>query len=85
MVEHREHDTLDWIHMLVVPSANVPLFGPVAAPTFHRFQSLEQAWRSVLRDPGRFQVLTPTALLSKLAPPDGLDSWRTWLSSRYGT
>jgi hypothetical protein len=46
--------------------------------------TLEATWRSVLRRPERYRLMTPTAVV-----PDTVDArwqpWRAWLAARYLT
>lgn len=77
----------DWKHAHVIPEGNVRLrrhIPPHAA--YAELRLLSEAWKSFLKVPDRYEVLTPTELL----PPAGeidpeLADWRGWLSTRYLT
>jgi hypothetical protein len=47
-------------------------------------KTLEETWRSVLRRPDRYRLMSPTEII-----PDAVDtrwqSWREWLRERYRT
>jgi hypothetical protein len=82
MAEHGEHQVSDWRHVLVSPAANTALLGSSSA---HGVSAFEQRWRSELRRPDRFSVLTPEQLSPKLGSSQGEDQWRAWLNERYET
>ena len=82
MTEHGEHNVSDWRHVAVAPPANTPLLG---VSSLDGTPELETRWRSELRQPERFSVLTPTQLSPKLGPNESRGDWRAWLNERYGT
>lgn len=83
MAEHGEHQVSDWRHVLVSTAANTALLGYSSA---QGMSELEQRWRSELRRPDRFSVLTPKELSPKLGSTEGDDGqWRAWLNQRYET
>ena len=82
MAEHREHQVSDWRHILTSPAANTALLGSSSG---HEMSELEQRWRSELRRPDRFSVLTPEQLSLKLGSSGDGGDWRAWLNERYGT
>jgi hypothetical protein len=81
MVEHREFGATDWLHVTVVPEANVEFRGLVTSPGLAG-ADMADAWRSVLKEPRRYQLVTPTDLVEDIDPAS---KWRQWLRLRYGT
>ena len=84
MAEHGEFGANDWIHVHAVPTENLALRGRRAAAPQLVGESMGEAWRSVLREPERYRLMTPSELL------EGLDDgrwaeWRQWLRARYQT
>lgn len=85
MCDARELGATDWIHVNVVPASNEALRNRVAeaAPQLIG-TTMAETWRSVLREPGRFRLMTPTEVV-----PDAVEScwqpWRDWLRARYRT
>lgn len=85
MVQHREFEATDWIHVHVIPEGNHALRMSVQGAPDLVGSGMAEKWRSVLRDPSRYRVLTP----SDLVPVDGWESrwepWRAWLAEVYLT
>jgi hypothetical protein len=85
MCEARELGASEWIHVNVVPAANAALRTRVAgaAPQLAG-KTMADAWRSALREPARYRLMTPTEVV-----PDAVDAhwrpWRDWLNERYLT
>lgn len=84
MAEHSEFGASDWIHVYVVPKGNVALHHNKAAPDL-RGRTTEEKWRSVLKRPERFRVITPTQLVRGAGSMNSWRNWRTWLQERYET
>lgn len=82
MVEHNEFGTVDWIHLHVVPEANVALRENTAAPNL-RGTTMAEKWRSVLKQPDRYRLGTPTELVAGIGDIDGWKTWSHWLHDRY--
>jgi hypothetical protein len=84
MAKHGELGIDQWLHVHVIPAGNADMRAPkarlAAGPA-----GLERQWQSVLKDPSRYRVVTPTQLLALLTPADGPPGWRQWLTARYGT
>jgi hypothetical protein len=83
MIKHRELGATDWIHLHVAPTANVELLQNVTSPQLAEFRTMESAWKSVLVDPEKYRLVSPSELL----PASGLDTetdrWLAWMSERY--
>jgi hypothetical protein len=84
MAEHREFGASDWIHIHVVPAENVALRSRGAAAPDLVGESMAEAWQSVLREPERYRLVTPTELLEGVGDSRWTE-WRQWLRARYGT
>jgi hypothetical protein len=84
MVEHGEFGATDWIHVHVVPEGNVALRGRSGAAPNLAGATMAEAWQSVLTEPGRYRLMTATALLDGVGEHDWSE-WRAWLRERYLT
>jgi hypothetical protein len=82
MVKHGEFHADDWIHLHIIPEQNLALRGSRSA-TMLIGESMAEKWRSVLKDPSRYRVVTPGDLVSGVgAAGSGVD-WRRWMDVRY--
>lgn len=84
MTEHGEHGVNDWLHVLVIPEGNTTLRSEVTSPGL-KGETMVDAWRQVLKEPTRYRVVTPTALLASVGQSERWSDWRIWLRHRYGT
>ena len=84
MVEHGEAGVDDWLHVHVVPAANAAMRSP-RAKLGAAAADLASQWRSVLEEPERYRLVTPTELLAQIPQEDAPRGWRDWLSLRYAT
>jgi hypothetical protein len=85
MVEHREFGATEWLHLHVVPSANKELLGKVTSPKLAHFEDMASAWRSVLKRPERYELVTPESMTPDISIDGENGPWRGWLRDRYGT
>lgn len=85
MVEAGEFGAQDWVHVHVVPAGNRELRETVASPRLRGSATMEAAWRSALKKPDRYVVMTPTELMARLEPAAQWRDWREWLRRRYAT
>jgi hypothetical protein len=80
-------DTIEteWIHIDVIPEGNVALRRRMkeAAPLLLG-ETLEETWRSALKAPERYRVVTPSAVV-KGDIPARWRRWRDYLSETYLT
>ena len=76
----------DWLHVHVIPVGNTRLRNhvPRAVSDLKGHETLESAWRSFLKRPERYRLLTPTDLIPTEVPAAWRD-WRRWLTERYDT
>jgi Restriction Endonuclease associating with ARP len=76
----------DWLHVHVIPAGHLRLRNhvPRDADWYQGHMTLESAWRSFLKKPERYRLLTPTSLVPADVPDDWSE-WRVWLNGRYAT
>jgi hypothetical protein len=84
MVKHGEFGADDWLHVHVVPELNVALRESEAAPELVG-ETMYDKWRSVLREPDRYKLMTATKLLEGVGEDGRWREWREWLKKRYLT
>ncbi len=84
MTEAGESGASDWLHLHVVPAGNTALRDSNPSPALPG-TNLVEAWRSVLKAPERYRMLTPSALLAGVPASGPWAEWRRWLADRYGT
>lgn len=84
MVEHREFDASDWLHVHVVPEANQALRVRGGAAPNLIGDTMAAAWQSVLKQPERYRLITPTGLFAGVSGGRWTD-WRSWPTDRYET
>jgi hypothetical protein len=75
----------EWIHVHVIPERNVALRERVkdAVPLLIG-KTLQQTWRSALKAPDRYRVVTPADVVSGEVPARW-EGWRRFLAERYLT
>lgn len=84
MVVHGEFGASDWIHVHIVPEANLALRGRSGAAPKLIGETMADAWRSALEKPDRYRLLTASDLLARVRS-DRWGEWRAWLRDRYQT
>lgn len=84
MVEAGELGADDWRHVLIAPDGNTELLATNPSPDLPG-DSLRDVWTGVLKEPGRFSILSPSELLARVDPSGEWCEWREWLARRYGT
>jgi len=85
MVEHREHGASAWLHVHVVPELNVTLRGGGRGALELSGETMAEKWRSVLKQPERYLLITPTELVAGVGASGRWGGWRQWLRERYLT
>ena len=83
MIKHQEFGATDWIHLHVAPGANVELLQRVTSPQLAEFKTMERAWKSVLVDPEKYRLVSPSELLPSRGLDRETDRWLAWVSERY--
>jgi hypothetical protein len=74
----------EWIHVHVIPKANVALRQRVKAVPLLLGETLEETWRSALKARERYRIITPSDAVAGAVPVEWLD-WRGFLGERYLT
>ncbi len=84
MVKHRkdELNADDWIHLDVIPETNLHLRYKVTAPDFLQ-SGTEEAWKAVLKEPGKYQIISPQKLLKPFIFDKNFGSLMNYLNKRY--
>jgi hypothetical protein len=85
MVEHREHKASAWVHVHVVPELNEALRDSGRGAPELLGETMADKWRSALKQPERYRLITPTELLAGAAGGGRWSEWRRWLRERYET
>jgi hypothetical protein len=85
MVVRGEHGASEWLHVHVVPQRNAALRGGGRGARTLVGATLHEKWCSVLKEPRRYLLLTPTELLEGVDGGERWGEWRSWLHDRYGT
>ncbi|MBW1801314.1 MAG: hypothetical protein JRJ85_11375 [Deltaproteobacteria bacterium] len=82
MVQAGEYQCDEYLHVHVIPEGNIELRNRVTSPGLNGI-NVTEAWRSVLREPERYRVISPENFTkSAFTCPDTL-SIRTYLEKRY--
>ncbi len=72
----------DWLHFDIIPENNLNLRYQVTAPDLMQ-SGIEEAWKSQLKEPGKYNVITPQKLLKPLIFDNNYRSLITYLNKRY--
>jgi len=82
MVQAGEYQCDEYIHIHVIPEDNVELRYRVTSPEL-KGDTMSEAWNSVLREPQRYEVITPEQFLKPAFVCPDTQSIRTYLEKRY--
>jgi hypothetical protein len=84
MTKHKANELYadEWIHLDVIPENNLTLRYQVPSPDFIQMD-IEAAWKSQLKEPEKYNVITPQKLLKPLIFDDDYRSLITYLNNRY--
>lgn len=84
MIKHKEQELHadDWLHIDVIPENNVQLRRKVHAPDLDK-EDLHKSWTSLLKQPGRYKILTPNQLLNPLTSIHKFQNQIEYLQTRY--
>jgi hypothetical protein len=85
MVKHKEFRASDWLHIHVVPELNLALRRRGKGAPELAGASMAEAWRSVLKRPEGYRLMTPHELLVGVGRHGRWADWRSWLGERYLT
>lgn len=82
MTQRKEYGTSDWLHLHIVPPTNKELKDRVTSPTL-KGNTMETAWKGVLRQPERYNVIPPEDFLSPLQNTSATKELAAYLNERY--
>jgi hypothetical protein len=78
----KELNADDWLHLDIVPENNLNLRYQVPAPDLMQ-SGIEEAWKSQLKEPEKYNVMTPQKLFKPLIFDSNYRSLITYLNKRY--
>jgi len=84
MIENniKELNADDWLHFDVIPEKNLNLRYQITAPGFLQ-SDIESAWKTQLKDPQKYNVITPQKLLNALFCESKYCTLIQYLNTRY--
>jgi hypothetical protein len=84
MVKNRtvELNANDWIHVDIIPENNLNLRYQIQAPDLPK-TNIEDAWKTQLKKPQKYQVITPQKLLSPIIFDPKYGKLMVYLNERY--
>jgi len=87
MVKHNDHKfgAKDWLHVHVAPDRNEALRSGGRGAVKLIGSTMEEKWRSVLKEPRRYRLMTPERLIESIGESGRWEAWRGWLRGRYET
>ena len=86
MVQHKEYQCDEWIHLHVIPQDNAELRERITSPGLRsKGDSMSAAWKSVLRDPHQYIPITPEEFLRPAFVCPDTHSIKVYLGKRYWT
>jgi hypothetical protein len=78
----KELNADDWLHLDIIPENNLTLRYKVPAPELNQ-SGIEDAWKSQLKEPQKYNVITPQKLLKPLIFDADYRSLMMYLNNRY--
>jgi hypothetical protein len=72
----------DWLHLDIIPENNLNLRYQVPAPDMLQ-SGIEEAWKSQLKEPNKYNVITPQKLLKPIIFEAKYRSLVNYLNYRY--
>jgi len=82
MVQNLEYNCDEYIHLHVIPSGNKELKEQVTSPDLVG-ETMSEAWRNVLREPERYQVISPEIFLLPVKGCLDTSAILSYLNRRY--
>lgn len=82
MTKRKEYDTVDWLHLHIIPTENKELKNNVTSPRLTG-DTMEIAWKNVLRQPDKYKVIDPKDFLNPIRQCTDTNSIMTYLENRY--
>jgi len=84
MVKNREYQCDELLHLHVIPSGNVELRDRVTSPDLRsKGSNMSEAWKSVLKEPNRYIVITSEDFLKPALDCEDTHSIVAYLKKRY--
>ncbi|MBI9033923.1 MAG: hypothetical protein JEZ03_05570 [Bacteroidales bacterium] len=84
MVNNREYGVSDWMHLHIIPSGNTALLNKVTSPALKKsYATLEDSWKAQLKEPKKYQIISPDHFLKPALDLVDTKSINTFLKSRY--
>ncbi|WDN90933.1 hypothetical protein BuS5_03904 [Desulfosarcina sp. BuS5] len=82
MVNAREYQCDEYLHLHIIPKQNTELRDRVTSPKLSG-KNMSEAWESVLKEPERYLVISPDEFLSPVATCKDTKSILSYLQERY--
>jgi len=82
MAQAGEYQCDEYIHVHVIPENNVELRERVTSPRL-KGDTMSEAWKSVLREPGRYKVISPEEFMKPAFTCPDTQSIKSYLQKRY--
>lgn len=82
MSNRREYNAKDWIHLHIIPKDNIELKNTITSPGLVG-SDIEEAWKSVLKNPQKYIVKSPEDFLSPIKKCFDSKSLLSYLGKRY--
>lgn len=82
MVQAGEYQCDEYIHIHVIPESNLELRNRVTSPGLNA-SNMSDAWKSVLREPGGYKVISPEEFMKPAFTCPDTQSIRSYLQKRY--
>ena len=82
MVENKEYDAVDWLHLHIIPNENKELRERVTSKNL-KGKTLEESWKLQLKIPEKYIVISPEQFLAPIANLLDTKSLIYYLTNRY--
>jgi len=84
MVQRRDYQCDEWIHLHVIPEDNAEMRERITSPGLRsRGDNISDVWKSVLREPTRYMTITPEEFLRPAWGCPDTHSIAAYLEKRY--
>ncbi len=84
MTQNKEYGATDWLHIHVIPEENKELREQITSKNL-KGNSFEESWKSQLRYPDKYIVISPQELLKPIIETEDTKSIISYLTERYWT
>jgi hypothetical protein len=82
IVENKSCGVSDWIHLHIIPCANIDLLNSKTSPNLTG-ENLGEIWKSCLKDRSKYKIISPEVLLSPVINDSGFAKIYNYLKKRY--